>query len=402
MKHLSMALHKRGDEVISIGGPESATKAPWKLIRYKKLISDIPQACSALGLDSVDKLLRAETVGTIMNDLRKTNWIPDIIIGHSGWGELIAVKDIFPNVPVLHYLEFFYKTNVGDLNFDPEFKEHKWLDQTKLRIMQTWQLQALHDLDTVLMPTHFQAQTIPSIYQNKCEVIHEGIDTETIGPLDNRYISLKKANLTLRKGDEVVSFVNRSLEPTRGFHVFMRALPKLQKLRPKAQIIIVGSEEVSYSQPPQGDESWKEAMLKELSGELDLKRIHFVGKIEHNILHEIFRICSCHVYLTYPFVLSWSLLEAMSCEAVVIGSKTPPVEEVIEHQVNGLLVDFFDTNKLAETIEKVLKSPKKYKKLGKKARKTIQQRYDLNTVCLPRLLKLTDEIAKESKMHHHN
>ena len=395
MRHLGLAMHRRGDEVISIGGPQSAKQAPWQLIRYNKLISSAPNPCHPWAEDSLSKLLRAETVGVIMNELKSKNWIPDLVVGHSGWGELIPVKDIFPDVPVLHYLEMFYQPRGLDVDFDPEFATQGWAMQTKVRIKQTLQLLALQDLDTVLMPTHFQAQTIPHEYQHKCDIIHEGIDTEAISPIDDRYISLKKAGLTLRKGDEVVSFVNRSLEPMRGFHVFMRSLPKLQQLRPNAQIIIVGgSENVSYGQPPQGHANWKDAMLHELSGKIDLSRIHFVGKVPHDTLHDIFRICSCHVYLTYPFVLSWSMLEAMSCEAVVIGSKTPPVEEVIEHQKNGLLVDFFDTNELAETIAQVLSDPDQYKTLAQQARKTIQERYDLNTVCLPKLLNLVDTLAK--------
>ena len=332
-----------------------------------------------------------------MDGLRNKNWIPDLVVGHSGWGELLPVKDIFPNVPVLHYLEMFYQPVGLDVDFDPEFATQGWARQTKVRIKQSLQLLALQDLDTVLMPTQFQAQTIPHEYQHKCAIIHEGIDTEAIGPVDDRYVTLKKAGLTLRKGDEVVSFVNRSLEPMRGFHVFMRSLPKLQQLRPNAQIIVVGSESVSYGQPPQGHANWKDAMLQELRGKIDLSRVHFVGKVPHNTLHDIFRVCSCHVYLTYPFVLSWSMLEAMSCEAVVIGSKTKPVEEVIEHQKNGLLVDFFDTDKLAETIAKVLTEPDRYQTLGQEARKTVQERYDLNTVCLPRLLNLVDTMAKKEK-----
>ena len=266
MKHLSMALHKRGDEIISIGGPQSVTKAPWKLIRYNKLSSQAQEPCHPWHEVNLYKLLRAETVGTIMNELKKSRWIPNIVIGHSGWGELISVKDIFPDIPVLHYLELFYQPNELDMNYDPEFEKHEWQTQTKVRIMQSLQLLALQNLDAVLMPTRFQANSIPSEYQHKCEIIHEGIDTKAIRPLDDRYIHLKKAGLTLRKGDEVVSFVNRGLEPIRGFHIFMRALPKLQQLRPKAQIIIVGSEEASYGQPPQGHPNWKEAMLKELDG----------------------------------------------------------------------------------------------------------------------------------------
>lgn len=171
-------------------------------------------------------------------------------------------------------------------------------------------------------------------------MIHEGIDTTRVAPRQGAELHLKKAGLTLRPGDEVVSFVARNLEPYRGIHCFLRMLPLLQQLRPQARVVIVGEEGVSYGAPPPGGGSWKQVLLQELAGRLDLSRIHFVGRVPHPLLHELFRICACHVYLTYPFVLSWSLLEAMACAAVVIGSATAPFQEVIESGRNGLLVDF--------------------------------------------------------------
>jgi glycosyltransferase involved in cell wall biosynthesis len=170
-------------------------------------------------------------------------------------------------------------------------------------------------------------------------------------------------------------------------------LPLLQQLRPQARVVIVGEEGVSYGAPPPGGGSWKQALLQELSGKLDLSRIHFVGRVPHPLLHELFRICACHVYLTYPFVLSWSLLEAMACAAVVIGSATTPVQEVIESGRNGFLVDFFDIEALAQTIAAVLADPQRFNALGQAARQTVVERYDLATICLPAQLALVDGLA---------
>ena len=224
-------------------------------------------------------------------------------------------------------------------------------------------------------------------------MIHEGIDTTRVAPRQGAELHLKKAGLTLRPGDEVVSFVARNLEPYRGIHCFLRMLPLLQQLRPQVRVVIVGEEGVSYGAPPPGGGSWKQVLLQELAGRLDLSRIHFVGRVPHPLLHELFRICACHVYLTYPFVLSWSLLEAMACAAVVIGSATAPVQEVIESGRNGLLVDFFDITAWAETIAAVLANPQQFSYLGQAARQTVVERYDLATVCLPAQLALVDELA---------
>jgi glycosyltransferase involved in cell wall biosynthesis len=217
-------------------------------------------------------------------------------------------------------------------------------------------------------------------------VIHEGIDTTRVAPRQGSELRLEKAGLSLRPGDEVVSFVARNLEPYRGIHCFLRMLPLLQQLRPQARVVIVGEEGVSYGAPPAGGGSWKQVLLQELAGKLDLSRIHFVGLVPHPVLHELFRICACHVYLTYPFVLSWSLLEAMTCGAVVIGSATPPVQEVIRPGENGLLVDFFDGEGLADTIAAVLRDPAGHRPLGRQARRDAIDAFDLQTVCLRALV----------------
>jgi glycosyltransferase involved in cell wall biosynthesis len=224
-------------------------------------------------------------------------------------------------------------------------------------------------------------------------VIHEGIDTAWIAPRDGSRIDLQKAGLRFEPGDEVVSFVARNLEPYRGFHVFMRMLPRLLALRPHAHVLIVGGEERSYCDLPPGGGSWKQALLRQLEGQLDFQRIHFVGRVPHPVLHDLFRVAACHVYLTYPFVLSWSLLEAMACGAVVIGSATAPVEEVIRHGRNGLLVDFFDGEGLAERIAAVLADPAAYRPLGQQGRADVVAGYDLRTVCLPQWLELVDRWA---------
>jgi glycosyltransferase involved in cell wall biosynthesis len=298
--------------------------------------------------------------------------------------------NLLPSVPVLHQVEFVYQLEGGDVGFDPEFEQPDWSQRTRIRLRRSTQLLALQDLDWGLAPTPWQASTVPAEYRQRLSVIHEGIDTTVIRPERSAEIKLQRASLTLQPGDEVVSFVARNLEPYRGFHRFMRALPLLQQLRPQAQVVIVGGLEVSYGTPPAGGGNWKEALLAELDGQLDLSRIHFVGRIAHGLLHQLFQVCACHVYLTYPFVLSWSLLEAMACEALVIGSSTPPVQDVITDGVNGHLVDFFDAEALARCIAGVLADPSGQRPLRAAARRTVVEQFDLQTVCLPQQLALVD------------
>lgn len=391
-RHLATALLARGDRLVAIGGPSAQPLKGVELHQYDPMPAAGVPACHPWAADLQTKAIRAEAVGKLLAGLLQAEFSPDLVIGHSGWGELLAIKDLLPQVPVLHQVEWIYQLQGGDTNFDPEFSSLDWQAQSCLRLRRAPQLMALQDLDWGLSPTKWQASTVPVEYRNRLSIIHEGIDTTTICPKSGSGLSLQKAGLQFEAGAELVTFVARNLEPYRGFHVFMRMLPALQQLRPKAHVVIVGGENVSYGQPAPNGMSWKQTLLQELNGQLDLSRIHFVGKIPHPLLHELFRICACHAYLSYPFVLSWSMLEAMSCGAVVVGSATPPVEEVIEHGRNGLLVNFFDQQAWAHTIAAVLENPTAHKHLGVAARQTIIERYDLHSSCLPQQLKLIDKL----------
>jgi glycosyltransferase involved in cell wall biosynthesis len=239
-------------------------------------------------------------------------------------------------------------------------------------------------------PTEWQASLFPQELRSRIKVIHDGIETDKLLPDDDAWIKLGRDNLLIRKGEEVITFINRNLEPMRGYHQFMRALPEIQARRPNARIVIVGGDKVSYGSPPPGGGGYKNIFLEEVRDRLDMSRIHFVSYIPYTTLVNLLRISAAHVYLTYPFVLSWSMLEAMSLEALVIGSATPPVQEVIEHGKNGLLVDFFSPGQLADTVCEALEHPDDYLPLRKAARQTVVDRYDFRSVCLPQHIRLME------------
>lgn len=391
-RHLVGALIARGDEVQAIGAPQAPGMTGVSCFRYRLPSVGAVPAVHPWAQDFQVKVIRAEAVLRLLSERSDQIVRPDLILGHPGWGELLGIKDHWADVPVLHQLEFVYQLQGADTGFDPEFPIAPG-SQTRLRLRRATQLMAFHDLDWALAPTHWQATTAPAAFRDRVSVIHEGIDTTAIAPRLGSYVNLEKRGLRFEPGDEVVSFVARNLEPYRGFHTFLRALPLLQKLRPRAHMILVGGEGVSYGPPPAQGGSWKQVLLAELEGQLDLGRIHFVGQVPHPVLHDLFRVCACHVYLTYPFVLSWSLLEAMACGAVVIGSDTSPVAEVISDGVNGLLVDFFSHEALAERVAEVLADPAAYRALALEGRRTVQQHFDLHGVCLPRQLALVDWLA---------
>ncbi|MDX5401634.1 MAG: glycosyltransferase, partial [Rhodobacterales bacterium] len=198
----------------------------------------------------------------------------------------------------------------------------------------------------------------------------------------------------LRPGDEVLTFVNRNLEPYRGYHIFLRALPQVLAARPQAQVVIVGGNEVSYGQPPKDGGSWKDVFLDEVKDRLDLSRVHFVGKLPYDRLVDLIHVSRAHAYLTYPFVLSWSMVEAMAAGALVIGSNTAPVAEVIQDGVNGRLVDFFDVKGWSKVLTDALARPEAYLPMRDKARAMVRDRYDLRSVCLPRQIDLLTRLSR--------
>ncbi len=391
--NLAFALKNRGENVFSIGHSLAKGLSDIPILKYSIKSDSYQKQAHPWCRDFTSKVLRAEAVASKAFYLKKNGFIPDLIIGHPGWGELLAIKDVFPNTPVIYYLEFFYQYENCDFKFDPEFLDYYDLfSRTKLSLKRLIQLHSLNEFDKGILPTFWQASTVPEAYRNRICVIHDGIKTDICKPNNNSSISLKNAKLNFTYSDEVVTFVARNLEPYRGFHVFMRSLPLLQTLRPNCHIIIVGGDDISYGFRPKESKSWREFLLNELRDSLDMTRIHFVGKIPYKNLINLFQISKCHVYLTYPFVLGWSVLEAMSCGCCVVASATSPVKEVINNYVNGILIDFFDKEAISYAIAKVLSDKSLRESLGVKARETILKNYDLEKICLPKQFNLIDGI----------
>ena len=343
------------------------------------------------------KTTRGHSVARSLVKLKNEGFVPDLIYAHSGWGEAFFIKDVFPQVPLLVYGEYYYGAADGDAQFDPEFTKWTLESMERLRIKNTHLLHALMAADCGLSPTKFQRSCHPELLRHKIKVIHDGIDTPRFKPDPRAFVSMKKAGITLKPEDEVVTYAARELEPYRGYHNFMRALPQLMEQRPNAQVVVVGGSGVSYGAPPPEDTTWKEQFYREVAAQIDQKRLHFVGKLPHNVLTQLMQVSTAHVYLTYPFVLSWSLMEAMSIGCLIVGSRTGPVEEVIKHGQTGLLVDFFNPSEIANTVSEALARRKELLPLRTAARQHIVRHYDLNTHCLPAQIKLMHTIARTSK-----
>ena len=387
--HVAAELARLGHEVVALGIKGRAVPG----VKYLRYLPKAPSKVSEVeaSVDFETKIVRGTACAQVMAKLKKDGFMPDVIVAHPGWGESLFCKDVWPGARLVMFAEYFYRAEGTDYNFDPEFTTDSLAGRVRLRIKNTVHLHALHAADAIYSPTEWQKSQLPAEYLPKTRVIFDGIDTTIVKPDPQAFIHLKRENLKLTASDEVITFVNRNLEPYRGFHIFMLALPEILRQRPKAHVLIVGRDEVSYGSMPKNGKNWREVMMAEVGAQLPMERVHFLGGLDYKDYLRVMQVSSCHVYLTYPFVLSWSCLEAMACAKVVSASATPPVKEVIENGKNGLLFDFFEVANLRRLVTEALENPRAVAHLGPAARQLVVNRYDLRTRCLPALLKLMAE-----------
>ncbi|MDQ2066813.1 glycosyltransferase family 4 protein [Xinfangfangia sp. CPCC 101601] len=389
---LAPALEARGHECRALTDSGNTRSSPIPVWRYKHSPEKVDPAATRLGRNYTTMSDRGVTTARAALQLRqREGYVPDVILGHSGWGETLFLKEVWPEAKLLVYAEFYYRGRGADVGFDPEFGAPNF-DQVMIAQGRTAHLgQALAHADKGLSPTLWQASTYPPALRAMIDVIFDGVDTDAMAPNPEAQLTLPNGQ-TLRAGDEVLTFVNRNLEPYRGYHIFMRALPAVLAARPNAQVVIIGGDEVSYGPAPKSG-NWKEQFLAEVRDQIDPARVHFLGRVPYPQFTAALQISRVHAYLTYPFVLSWSMLEAMAAGCMVVGSNVPPVAEVLRDGDNGKLVDFFDVQGWNAALIEALANPKAHAPLRAAARRTVQERYDLNRICLPKLIELVESLG---------
>ena len=308
-------------------------------------------------------------------EIKNKGFKPDIIYGFSGWGNSMFIKTVFPDVPFLCYFEWFELSKNSVFDFDGTIPD----ESVKANIMcnNSHIIQNLISCDAGICPTNWQKNQFPKEFHDKIKVIHDGINTDFCKPDNSVKIFIEDKNIELTIEDEIITYGTRGLEPYRGFPEFMEAVEKLLKKRPNAHFLIAGADISCYS-PKLANGTYKELMLQKLN--IDMDRVHFIGTLPFEHYIKLLQISSVHVYLTYPYVLSWSILNAMATGCCVIASNNNPVLEVIKDNYNGLLVDFFNVNRLTQKIEYALDNQDKMKELRQNARKTVLDKYDIKSL----------------------
>lgn len=337
-------------------------------------------------------LSHAQAASKIVQQLKNEGFKPDIIYGFNFWGLAMFIKDIFPDVPLISYCEWFYNAKNSDVDFNGQEVNDNF--KMLLRCNNAHMLVDLYSCDACISPTEWQKNQFPKEFHNKFKVIHDGVDTELCKPDKNAKFIIKDKNLELSSTDEVITYGTRGMEPYRGFPQFMKAAEKILKDRPNAHIIIAGSDKAYYSPSPE-EGTYKDIMLKEL--DLDLNRIHFVGIISFVDYIHLLQISSVHVYSTYPYILSWSILNAMAIGCCLVASNTAPVVEVIKDNYNGLLFDFYNVEQLVEKIEYALNNKVEMQKIRENARQTIIDNYEIRKA-LPKQLEYIVSLMRKKKI----
>lgn len=343
-------------------------------------------------------IIRAELVAQITDEIKKQGYTPDIIVAHTAWGEPMFLKDRFPNAKLILLQEFMYGPNAPDINFDHEYR----VDDRIINVSNVRRLVDAHaclDADVIITPIHWQKSLIPDIFKPKVEVVHDGIDTNYMCPNDSASFTLENGKV-LTKRDKVITYISRGLEPYRGYHKFVEAIPLIQKLDPEIEIVIVGNDQVYYS--PKLDHptlTYREYYLRPYQNDIDFNKVHFYKNLDQQLLISLIQLTSVHSYYTYPFFSSLTIFEAMSCGGVVLGSSTPPVTEFIEDGINGYLFDFFNVNEFATKAVEIVNADAKLRDqlavISHNARETIKARLDWDMQIEP----IWDRLLKNKLRH---
>lgn len=386
-RHVATQLAREGGHQLVFGTQAKAGEIPGVVKAYYKPAREVREQTHHYVRNLESAVLNGQSVYRMCMELKKRGFQPDLVCGHSGWGPTLYVKDAFPDARVLSYFEWYYHAHGTDADFLPD-SEISADDECRIRTRNAAILLDLANCDWGLCPTVFQRDQFPKIFHNKLSVLHDGVDTDFFKPDPDA--RMKVGDLDLSDASEIVTYATRGMEPYRGFPQFVEAVAKLQKTRPNLQAVIVGQDRVAYGRKLPDGKTFKQKMLEET--DLDPSRIHFTGLLPYGDYLKVLQASHVHVYMTVPFVLSWSLIESMAAGCLIVSSDTEPVREVIKDGKQGLLVDFFDVDQLAERIAEGLDNREKLQPLRDGARDVVLKNYSLKDT-LPKHVRLLKEVA---------
>ncbi len=380
---IASALIKDGHEVVGIGTLKQCSVPGVKYFSYVPVDGPDDEPFHHRYSPVVPRLRRAYGAAHCARSLAEQGFRPDVVAVNTGWGENLFLKDVWPEAHHVAYFEYYYSAKGQDLDFDPEYPVENVETVWRLRAKNAMQLGAFDAADASVAPTEYQRDTFPIYLRDRISVIHDGIDAQRLKPDSSVTIRIGKDGPRLSRDIPVVTYVTRNIEPMRGSHIMLRSLPDLLEIDPKLQVVIIGGKGKSYSGNAPGGRTWFDVFREKINRPVDWSRVHMVGHLPYDQFIKVLQLSSAHVYLTYPFVLSWSLIEAMALECRIVASDTAPVREVIQDGVNGRLFPFFDPIALAAKVRETIEQKQRSADMAKAARALSLEKYDFETICLP-------------------
>lgn len=380
---LAQTFVAEGHEVVALGLTRQCALQGVKYYPYNAVPGPEDPQHEARFSPVIPRLRRAYGVAHRARELAKQGFEPDVVVVNTGWGENLFLKDVWPKAKHVAYFEYYYHAKGQDLDFDPEFPVSNEEVIWRLRLKNSMQLGALDAADLAVAPTRYQRDTFPTYLHDKVAIIHDGIDTKRLMPVPGVNIQLGKDGPRLNRQKPVVTYVTRNIEPMRGAHIVFKSLPYLLDIHPDLQVVVIGGKGNSYSGQAPGGKSWYDHFVSKIDRPVDWSRVHLVGNLPYDQFVKVLQVSSAHIYMTYPFVLSWSSIESMALECRIVASDTAPVREIVTDGVNGRLFPFFDHMALAERVRETLEEKEKSAAMAKEARRIAVERYDYETVCLP-------------------
>lgn len=380
---LAKTFAAEGHEVVGLGMNKTAGVPGVKHFTYAPVPGPDDEPYQNRYSPVIPRLRRAYGVAHLARKLQQQGFEPDLVVVNTGWGENLFLKDVWPKAKHVAYFEYYYAPTGQDLDFDPEFpvtnEEIVW----RLRLKNSMQLGALDAADLAVAPTQYQRDTFPTYLRDRLAIIHDGIEAQTLKPKPDITIRIGKDGPKLNRSKPVVTYVTRNIEPMRGAHIVFRSLPYLLDIDPELQVVIIGGKGTSYSGSAPDGQSWYDVFKSKIERPVDWSRVHLVGSLPYDHFVRVLQVSSAHIYMTYPFVLSWSSIESMALECRIVASDTLPVREIIQEGVTGRLFNFFDEKQLAERVRETLQDKERSAEMAREARRIALEKYDYTTVCLP-------------------
>ena len=367
-RDLAPAWLARGHRVTALGSASAPEDDPrWDGLTYVRYRLD--------GIEEPSVEERGHAVAEACRQLQQKGLVPDLVMVHTAWGESQQLREVFPTTPLVVFPELWGHAEALGFGIDQQLTgqsaEDSWFEQEN-QLAAT----AIDESDAAIVACEAQSQSFPLPWRDQLTVLPEGLEQSKYGATPSA--ELRWNNHIFAAGQPLVTLVSRNLEPLRGLRQAVLAWPAIAAAVPDAQLLLVGDRGQGYGMevPPAGDDHLS-AALKTLPKGVDHQRIHWLGSLDHSIMVRLLQVSACHLALSYPYTLSWSVLEAMACGAALVSNHGSPIARELIDGHNGLLVRFNDHHALAQAVIELLNHPARRAQIGTAALHTIEQRFSL-------------------------